>query len=32
MRITHIDYNFIYELKENDRGILIVENAMFSEK
>lgn len=32
MRITHIDYNFIYELKENDRGILIVENAMFFRK
>lgn len=32
MRITHIDYNFIYELKENDRGILIVENAMLFRK
>lgn len=27
MRIAHIDYNFIYELSENDRGILIIEDA-----
>lgn len=32
MRIAHIDYNFIYELEEHDRGILIVENAMFFRK
>jgi len=27
VRIAHIDYNFIYELSENDRGILIIEDA-----
>lgn len=28
MRIVHKDYNFVYELNENDRGILIVESAI----
>lgn len=27
MRIAHVDYNFTFELNENDRGILVVENA-----
>ena len=27
MRIAHVDYDFIFELNENDRGILVVENA-----